>query len=496
MSTFTVSNLKTSTIAPSSADPTKTVIFDTNGATTSTSTTLDFNQTADRIVTFPDADATLLSSANIESGSQTSITHDTNPKTTAFTFSNTFSSAPAVSVSINNLSSQKKHIVVTANTVTTTSFNARVYSESVTFTSLSAAATIGTVGEYASMAIVNGVPAMSMYYNNSDDLRFVINSNASGTGSWTLYIVDTVGNVGLWTSVAEIDGNPGISYHDVTNGNLKFARNANADGSGAWTLQTVDSAAADVGEYTSLAVVDGKPAISYFDNTNNQLKFTINANADGSGAWTTQIVDTTGNTGYYTSLAVIDGNPAISYYVAGTADNLRFARNANADGSGAWTFTDIDTTGDVGQYTSLSVISNRPAVSYHDVTNGNLKFAVNANASATGAWSLQTVDSSAANVGEWTSASQIQYYTGISYYDNTNTRLKYAENKDAFGNGAWDIQVVDNAVADAGQYTTLLDVNNRPSIGYHRFTGRNLYYARVGDLDTLTYDISYTALDI
>jgi hypothetical protein len=86
--------------------------------------------------------------------------------------------------------------------------------------------------------------------------------------------VDSAGDVGEYTSLAVVEGRPAISYHDGTSRDLRFAINSAADGSGTWTLITVDSAG-NVGEYTSLAVVDGRPAISYYDNTNGDLKFVI-----------------------------------------------------------------------------------------------------------------------------------------------------------------------------------------------------------------------------
>ena len=105
--------------------------------------------------------------------------------------------------------------------------------------------------------------------------------------------VGHTGDVGQYTSQAIVNGNPAISYRDVTNFDLKFARNSAADGSGAWTTVTVDSGG-NVGAYTSLAVVNGNPAISYYDQTNGDLKFARNSAADGSGTWTTVTVDSTG----------------------------------------------------------------------------------------------------------------------------------------------------------------------------------------------------------
>lgn len=82
---------------------------------------------------------------------------------------------------------------------------------------------------------------------------------------------------------------------------------------------------------------------------------------------------TNGGTGQYTSMAVVNGNPAIAYY-NNSDGNLMFARNGAVDGTGAWTVTTLDSIGIVGNFVSMIVINGNPAISYWDQTNGDLKF--------------------------------------------------------------------------------------------------------------------------
>lgn len=59
---------------------------------------------------------------------------------------------------------------------------------------------------------------------------------------------------------------------------------------------TIDSTG-DVGQYTSLVVVNGNPAISYYDQTNQDLKFVRAVDASGT-SWNTPIaLDTSGALG-------------------------------------------------------------------------------------------------------------------------------------------------------------------------------------------------------
>ena len=70
----------------------------------------------------------------------------------------------------------------------------------------------------------------------------------------------------------------------------------------SWTVVTVD-AAGDVGEGASLLVVNGRPAIAYYDRTNGDLKYVRAADADGSVWGVPLVVASTGDVGVMPELA-------------------------------------------------------------------------------------------------------------------------------------------------------------------------------------------------
>jgi len=151
-----------------------------------------------------------------------------------------------------------------------------------------------------------------------------------------------------------------------------------------WTVQTVD-AAADVGEYTSLAIDSaGNLHASYWDQHWNDLKYARKI----GGTWTTPMpVDTVGEIGYLGTAIDVDStnNPHISYYDYTNGD-LKYARWTGS----SWNLQTVDSTGVVGAHSSLALDSNNRAhIIYQDYTNQKLKYA-----HWTGStWDIQTVES-------------------------------------------------------------------------------------------------------
>ncbi|MEY2879388.1 MAG: hypothetical protein RLZZ15_1768, partial [Verrucomicrobiota bacterium] len=299
----------------------------------------------------------------------------------------------------------------------------------------------GTTGQYTSQAIVNGTPAIA--YNNATDanLMFARNSAVDGSGAWTISTVDYAGNVGQYASLAVVNGNPAIAYYDTTNLDLKYARALDASGTTWGTPVTLDSTGI-VGQFTSLAVVNGNPAISYYDGTSGDLKYVRATTANGTLAsdWgSPATLASTGDVGQYTSLAIVNGNPAISYYDVTNGD-LKYIRATTTSGTLAadWgTPATLDSTGDVGLYTSLAVINGNPAISYHDFTNFDLKYVRALDASGTTWGTPATLDSSA-NVGLYTSLAVVNGFPAISYFKATNQDLKYIIATTASGTLATD----------------------------------------------------------
>ena len=302
------------------------------------------------------------------------------------------------------------------------------------------------VGEYTSIEIDKDGNRHIAYYDISNGNLKYAYGPSGGTGldiSWQIYIVDSSGDVGLYTSI-RVDnlGNKHISYRSRKNETLDlkyaygYSNNIGLDMS--WNIYNVDSSG-DQGRYTSLALDnEGNRHISYFDNTNKDLKYAYGPSGLGVDiSWELYSVDTSGSVGAFSSLVLDNsGNPHISYR-ASTNSDLKYAFGQKGTEGISWEISSIDTLDNVGRNTSIAInpTTNKPSITYlktNVIGNNEIRIASQRLNSKT-SWEIGVLDSNLNIIGDnFNGNSRYEIdnleQKHLSFYDslNNNGRLRYA----------------------------------------------------------------------
>jgi len=236
-----------------------------------------------------------------------------------------------------------------------------------------------------SLVVVSGNPAMAYEGNEPDGLAYVRALDANGD-SWGSPVLVAYMYMANYNSMAVINGRPAISYtsyeHIEDNYLLKYVRALDGGGN-TWgfpiALERMDPVK------SSLAEINGNPAISYAGYLDDMpiLKYVRALDANGS-AWGTPLILDNEILGGWPSLATIQGRPAISYVEAsGDTCTLRYVQAADPDGT-IWhspmtvQLPESDEGG--ATYMSFTEINGHPGISYYfiDVAQGiaQLRYAV------------------------------------------------------------------------------------------------------------------------
>jgi hypothetical protein len=309
---------------------------------------------------------------------------------------------------------------------------------------------------------------------------------------WQYEIVDSSPGVGIDASIAiDSNGNVHISYYDETNDTLKYATNA----SGSWVTETVDSSGSGVHffssdvHFTSIAIdSDNKVHISYYLKPallpvgSYNIKYATNA----SGSWVTETIDNVVLEQLPPSTISIgidsSKNVHISYETA--HHGLKYATNA----SGSWV-TEI-VPANSGDYNSI-VIDSNDKVHIINATALDINHVTN----ASGSWVTETVVSGV-DAGYLSMGIDSDDKLHISYFEFASGRdlnyatsdLKYATN----ASGSWVIKTIDRK-GTVGLYTSLYtDSNNKVHISYFDYTNSNLKYATNASGSWVTKSIDRT----
>ena len=346
----------------------------------------------------------------------------------------------------------------------------------------------GDVGRHSSLALVGGNPAISYYDSTNGDLKYAYSSTATGSRAedWTTSLVDNgyENDVGQYTSLAVVDGQPAISYYDATAGALRYAKRNPGWPTGTWSRIVVDTndAGMDVGKYSSLAVIEGRPMIAYYDETNDHLRHAVSLTETGASSddWVTYLTDGTGETGKFCCIAEVDGKAAVSYGDKQAGDLLY-----------KWFSNPAKVAVAEGEYlckaTSLAVVDGVPAIGF--LSGQHLMYALSSTPQGTSPDDWQLVDVSSGSYCYGTSLAVVDGRPALCYCDNDE--LVYESSIifawSATTSGAYQQHWEEVVVVEEGSPWTrdeglsLGEVDGKPAISYYERGGDQLKYAiRIG----------------
>ncbi len=284
---------------------------------------------------------------------------------------------------------------------------------------------------------------------------------SEGESKWNVQTIDSSDEVGAFTSIGiDSSNNVHISYFNNTNFNLKYTTNMSGD----WRTETADSETG-TGMSSSLSIDgSGNVHIIHIDTFREILKYTTNI----SGVWQSLSTDLFVEIFSSTSIAV-DSSGIVNVSYLKPSFIPAFATNF----SGEWISEIVaDNTDSPGGSISMDIDnSGKPHISYFDPASGDLKYMTKVDDT----WQIAAVDS----VGDVGLSSSINIdsfdVAHISYWDKTNGSLKYASNV----TGTWETTTVDdNSNGDVGLDSSIeVDGSGKVHISYLDVTNKDLKYA-------------------
>jgi hypothetical protein len=260
----------------------------------------------------------------------------------------------------------------------------------------------------------------------------------------------------------------------------------NIDGYGWFDGEGIDGAGDDIGQQLDMAMVNGNPAVAYYDASNQALMFARATDPNGVGWSDPVVVDGDAVAGTYLALELVDGNPAIAYQTerdpgGGTEWKVEYIRASDLNGM-IWpaTSVEVDTsTSNLGSGLDLVMADGRPAVAYHGESAGQQLYFLRANDSLGATWTAgDRVEVAAATAGDVCEMLIIDGNPAVAYTDDTEA-LNYTRADDATGMGTWAAPSVlwEASTApgadDTVSYASLAVVNSNPAVAFTSTDGSN-----------------------
>jgi hypothetical protein len=316
---------------------------------------------------------------------------------------------------------------------------------------------------------------VSIPNNDADEGSF--NFTVTGNGIWHgIQVVDSAGWVGKHTSLAVSGNEVYISYFDETNSDLKFAKST--DGGTTWpsgNIKTVDSSGI-VGSCTSLAVSGNEVYIGYLDSTNYNLKFA--KSTDGGATWPAGNIKTADASGSVTgNISIqVNGDEIFVGYICWVMDYFSVKFTKSVDRGNTWSAGNIRTvySHDEELYELDSAVSEGATfITFTNGVTGELIIAKSTDGGTT--WpvgNIKVIDS-----GGTSSIAAVGNEIYVSY--NVFV-LKFAKSTD--GGSSWPVGNIKTVDSSGFVHSPSLVVSgNNVYIGYYHFDNSLFRFAKSVD---------------
>lgn len=233
--------------------------------------------------------------------------------------------------------------------------------------------------------VVSGSVLLIIYQDLTNNIVKIARSPDKGN-TWTFPDLDATLGLGQYSSIACYGSAVYVSYYNVT----KVWQAKSADLGLVWSTPTFASDNANF-TYSSISAEGSIIAIGSYNGSSSRDSY-CDVSINSGSSFTLRPVEIMDDVGSFPSVAVKNSKIYMSYYHYDyvSEKDLMFARS-DASPYSSWTKVPVDTSAGVGKYSSIAVSGAKVYISYWDETNNRLKIAKSADSGAT--WTKLTVGS-------------------------------------------------------------------------------------------------------
>ncbi len=345
---------------------------------------------------------------------------------------------------------------------------------------------IDEAGRWASLALVNGFPAIA-YYNGEP---YYVRANDSQGITWgtASKIVNDGLDSGCYISLSMINGLPAVAYYSDDLSAPYYAQATDADGA-TWN-SPVAIEPSTYAHSMSLAEVNMRPAVAYYiTRTPGPAYHVLYERAGDAGGtdWSAVSLDIDDGESAVSKpiLAAIGGRPAVAYRAQRSQPAICFKRADNIVGSSWGSATEILLSPDLLDTGSLGLteVGGTPAICFVYQNSTGSRPAYARASDVTGVdWDapapMYVVGQGSYIIGDWMSmvVAGGQLYCAMANF--TTLGLDCAAASDSFGATWFDPLVSDSGSGNAvGDYCSMASINGYPAIAYYDVDATALKFA-------------------